>query len=128
MYTRRRDNAGSSPDARSEAMMPSTVLQFDPSSLALWFGLPGSQDADTNEIVSRAVNLTLHGRLDDLQDLYRLLIEHPQRQQALETRMLGSVSSIWHECRHFIDLVLTNHGGFRSRRYGTIYANLEYLI
>jgi hypothetical protein len=108
--------------------MPTTVLQFDPASLALWFGLPSSGDADVNGVMSLACNSAVLGDLDELRDLHREMVNHPNRDLRLENRVLGSVSSIWHESRHFIDMVLTNYGSFKTRRYAMMYANLATLV
>ena len=104
--------------------MPATVLHFDPASLALWFGLPSSGHRDFDEVIGTACNAAVSGDVDLLNELYSTLVGTARRDHRFEERLLGSVSSVWHESRPFVDLALSNYGAFKTRRYATIYANL----
>lgn len=99
------------------------VVQLDPSSLTVWFDpeLVGHLPGDVP--VGRAVQHSLWGDLDSLHELV-----DGSALDASRVRAIHLASAVWHEQRHFVDLVLTNHGAFRVRRFLMAYYQLSSLL
>lgn len=99
------------------------VVQLDPSSLTVWFDpeLVGHMAGDVS--VGRAVQYSLWGDLGRLHEL----VDGPSL-DASRVRAIHLASAVWHEQRHFVDLLLTNHGAFRVRRFLMAYYHLSSLL
>ena len=99
------------------------VLQLDPASLGMWYGLPTSGDENADRIRQKAINAALRG---DARQVAQAVSESDTEAGARRSAALAS--AMWHECRHFADIALTNFGIFKVRRYLTVYANLAQLL
>ncbi len=95
------------------------ILQLDPASLGLWFGLRGSGDQNADRVRLLAANAALRG---DAGQVAQAVSECETESRA--RRSAAIASTMWHECRHFADIALTNFGAFKIRRYLTVYANI----
>jgi hypothetical protein len=99
------------------------ILQFDPSSLTIWY--------DTHQIarmrgaaeIGKALDLALRGAESEL-------LEHIKSIDDVwvSTRASTIAAACWHERRHFVDFVLTNYGAFRMRQFFTVYLNFPAII
>jgi hypothetical protein len=98
------------------------VLQLDPATLSIWFNLElvaaGPEGATLTELVQKAV----FGDKNVINKIRAI------RDPKLAARAAHLVSCVWHEKRHFIDLVLSNYGALRVRQYFTIYLNTMRLL
>jgi hypothetical protein len=99
------------------------VVQLDPSTLTIWFDpeLVGHMPGDIP--VGSAVQYSLWGDLDALHELVDGAALDSNRVRAIHL-----ASAVWHEQRHFLDLLLTNHGAFRVRRFLMTYYHLESVL
>lgn len=97
------------------------VIQLDPSTLSLWCDttlIAAGPDGETlAEVVRKAVvgDDAVVGDIKALSDL------------SLATRAAHLVSCVWHEKRHFFDLMLSNYGAYRVREYFSLYLNMQVL-
>jgi hypothetical protein len=97
------------------------IAQLDPASMTMWID---------PELVSRGrpeVAEALHAAtLGDVHGVAELVasIDDPRRQG----RCGYLASAVWHEQRHFLDLLMTNYGAFRFRQFASIYVNIERLV
>jgi hypothetical protein len=92
-------------------------VRLDPASLCLWFDLTpfkgGSESNDLFELFKAAA-------LGPPDGVPSVLKAKPQ----LLDRGIRIASAVWHEKRHFLDLILTNYGAFRMRQFFEIYLNM----
>lgn len=99
-----------------------SFFQLDPASLTLWINsdLVGEHRSlgPIAELMEAAI------RNDDA-----ALVEIVESSEAKSrARMIALSGSIWHEKRHFLDLILTNYGAFRWRQFFEVAANLPQLL
>ena len=100
------------------------VLITDPASLTLWYDPQLiHQSAYAAEYLAEAVHDSMFG---DSTGLENMLTAAPSEEALI--RCASLVGSVWHEHRHFLDLVLTNYGAFRVRQFFTIYLNVSTII
>lgn len=97
-------------------MLP--VAQLDPSSLTLWLNPELVAAAPGGAEALQAADLAARG---DFSDVVSFVTELPDI--ASRTRSAHMASVVWHEQRHFVDLLLTNYGAFRVRQFFKLYAN-----
>jgi hypothetical protein len=99
------------------------ILQFDPSSLSIWY--------DTHVINRMRGNLEVGAALDfALRSRYSLLMSHIEDidDSWIKTRCATVATAVWHEKRHFLDYILTNYGAFRLRQFFLIYCNIPNIM
>ena len=99
------------------------VLQLDPASLSLWFNPEFIRRSSGALELQAAVWLAISGKVDELPG-YVSRIDAKR----LAVRAMTLASAVWHEQRHFLDLITTNFGAFRVRNYLSIYMNLQRLL
>jgi hypothetical protein len=90
---------------------------FDPASLAIWVdgSLVGKGENGADNL--RLLEYTLNGSMRDVQ---RHILELDR-----DRTVLAEIpSSIWHEKRHFVDILATNYGAFKFRQYSLFYASM----
>ncbi|MGI0017026.1 MAG: hypothetical protein ACREBU_26685 [Nitrososphaera sp.] len=91
------------------------IAALDPSSLALWFEPELLARRPDGDLVLEALIDTMFGK--DPAAVTR-------RTESNRTNFIAHVvSSIWHENRHFHDLILTNYGFARIWQFFSVYAN-----
>ncbi len=95
------------------------VCSLDPASLALWFepSLLIRPDDEESPALQRALQEAAFGDPKAAARSLATVTRSPVRAAAF-------VSCIWHEHRHFLDLVLTNYGAFRVRQFFKLYINM----
>lgn len=102
-------------------MMP--VAQMDPASLTMWldFSVCGRHPhwKAMQDAVLAAAGLDNDRAIESVENLPA----GPAR-----TRCVSLVSSIWHEQRHFLDLLLTNFGCFRVRQFTMLYEAVPFVF
>jgi hypothetical protein len=94
---------------------------LDPATLMMWID-PSMIDRGPRGRIPRLAAAVS----DDFALLKELMQELPNSETRF--RCVQLVSSIWHEKRHFVDLILTNYGAFRFRQYLSFYANSRALL
>jgi hypothetical protein len=99
------------------------TLHLDPTSLAVWFEPPTHGDYATRRLLSRVGELALLERHDEAEDLVAGIDDRIVRRAGVEL-----LSNVWHEQRHFVDLVLTNYGALRLRDHLLTYVNAGGLL
>jgi len=99
------------------------VAQLDPASLCLWYDPEMVSAAEGGEIFADAVH---QATFRDLEATIAAINKAPDAKTKI--RAVHLVSSIWHEYRHFLDLVLTNYGAFRLRLFTSIYTNTDVVL
>jgi hypothetical protein len=97
-------------------MMP--FAQLDPASLTIWYDPEHVHGGSNREALAEAVNHALNGDDDAAVTTVRAIDDETDKVHGINL-----VSSIWHERRHFLDLLLTNYGSFRLRQFIQLYAN-----
>jgi hypothetical protein len=99
------------------------VAALDAASYALWYDttLVIRGDGGGRES-AEAIHNAVFGDSTALKELIKELPE------AQATRCLLLASTIWHEQRHFVDLLLTNYGSQRFRQWSSLYLNQELLL
>lgn len=99
------------------------VAQLDPASLTLWYTPDLLHFGGAAEDAARPAAAALTGAvLEAVEGIERL----PPGATRVRAAHLASV--VWHEHRHFADLLLTNYGAFRVRQYLQAYANLHQVL
>jgi hypothetical protein len=93
------------------------VATLDPSTLALWFNPTYITDVDNAELCDTTFRLALGQQLTEYQSFYSKL------DSASRLYSANIASAIWHEKRHFLDLVLTNYGAYRVRQFFMVACN-----
>jgi hypothetical protein len=96
------------------------ILQFDPSSLTLWYDAQLIAKCRGSEALGLALERAVVGDDRGLQKLLAC-VDDPW----VQTRAANIASVVWHEKRHFLDFVLTNYGALRIRHFFEIYANVR---
>jgi len=99
-----------------------STVSLDPASLVLNFegSIFREQDGDwVNDMFTAACS--------DTPLLCSTLLDGPYDSPKVGLQA-SFASSIWHEKRHFLDLILTNYGAFRMRHFFQVYCNLGGLI
>ncbi len=94
------------------------VLQFDPSSLTLWYDAQLIGKCRGRRELGLALEYAIVGDDTSLVDLLSCIDD-----QWVQTRAANIASAVWHEKRHFLDFVLTNYGALRIRHFFEAYAN-----
>jgi hypothetical protein len=99
------------------------ILQFDPSSLTIWYDTHLIARMRGADDIGRALDLALRG--EDA-----ILAEHITaiEDEWVRARAATIAAACWHEKRHFIDFILTNYGALRIRQFFTLYLNLPALF
>jgi hypothetical protein len=93
-------------------------FQLDPATLTLWINLDLLSEQPNRAGIATVVDAT---RANDDAALLESVEALPN---AEKPRAIAIASSLWHEKRHFLDLILTNYGAFRFRQFFEIAANL----
>lgn len=91
---------------------------LDPSNLALYFDTSLIASGSSGHQIARAIHNCVFG---DVQGVYDNLNQIESYKDAM--RCMYLVSTIWHEQRHFLDLILTGYGGYIFRQFTTCYMN-----
>ncbi|HEV2803595.1 MAG TPA: hypothetical protein VGW57_01570 [Chthoniobacterales bacterium] len=99
------------------------VVQLDPATLCLWYDPELVSRVKGGEAVARAVHAAQFGDLTEVIDFISTIGD-----ERSAIRAVNLVSSVWHEHRHFLDLILTNYGAFRLRLYTSIYGNIDPIL
>lgn len=99
------------------------IAQLDPASLALWYTPDLLHFGGATEDASLAAVAALDGNVVDAAQTIARASAGPARVRAAH---LASV--VWHEHRHFADLLLTNYGAYRVRQYLLTYANMGHVF
>jgi hypothetical protein len=94
------------------------VLQFDPSSLTLWYDAHLIGMCRGRRELGLALEHAIVGDDPSLVDLLSCIDD-----EWVQTRAANIASTVWHEKRHFLDFVLTNYGALRIRHFFEAYAN-----
>ncbi len=98
------------------------VAQLDPASLTLWYNSTALSRSPNGHIYTAVIEQAINGdRADLMASIDGLPTEsRPRGVQLAET--------IWHEKRHFLDLLLTNYGAFRVRQFWRVYINMQSIL
>jgi tetratricopeptide (TPR) repeat protein len=99
------------------------IAQLDSSSLALWVNYEALNRSSNFTIYQAVLEAAARG---DWQALGRAL--ETARTRRTLVRAIHLASLIWHEQRHFLDLVLTNYGARRLRTHLSVHQNLRPLV
>jgi hypothetical protein len=99
------------------------VAALDPASLTLWYDTSAISGGPGGEQVAGAIHYSVFGDLDKLKTLIA-----DETDEAVRSRSIYFASTIWHEQRHFIDLLLTNYGAYRFRQFLSLYLNLPFIF
>lgn len=94
------------------------IAYLDPSSLSLWIDAEDFGGDETSEVAREAFFHTLFGNLEETAKAVSQL-----NKLSDIGHTLNLISSIWHEKRHFVDLILTNYGAYRIRQFFSVYIN-----
>ncbi|GAB2569404.1 hypothetical protein Aab01nite_07610 [Paractinoplanes abujensis] len=98
------------------------VLQFDPASLSIYYrGVPHRGDGPS--LLGEVVHEALLGRHAHAKQLVGAIPAEPVR-----IRAANLLSTVWHEQRHFVDVLLTNFGQSISRRFTSVLLNLPEIV
>jgi len=93
------------------------VATLDPSTLCLWLNPTPLTDATNVEQCFASLDLSRRADLSEYQSYYSGL---PSKAQDFSA---GIASAVWHEKRHFLDLILTNYGAYRVRQFFMVAVN-----
>jgi hypothetical protein len=95
---------------------------FDPSTLLINVDVPFLGSQQLPEIIEKPISdgLNWDGKTFDIRANWE--------KSADGDLYVQICSAIWHEKRHFLDYVLTNHGQFELRLYSQIYGNLSKIL
>src|ERR1700738_1085539 len=99
------------------------ILQFDPSSLSLWYDAHLIAKCRGSSVLGAALDYAYQGCDEHLQ-----LLVAATEDRWVAIRAANIASSVWHEKRHFVDFVLTNYGALRMRQFFEIYMNIPMLL
>jgi hypothetical protein len=99
------------------------IIQFDPSSLSIWYDTHLINRMRGNTEIGKAMDLALRSE-------YGSLISHVEGipDPWIRIRSATVATAVFHEKRHFLDFVLTNYGAFRLRQFFMVYCNLGAVI
>jgi hypothetical protein len=98
------------------------VAQLDPASLSLWYDTTLIIRSEGGRSLVEAAHFAVTSDFESLGQLVSSVSEESA------VRCLAVASTIWHEQRHFLDLVLTSYGGMRFRQFSSIYVNQTRLL
>jgi hypothetical protein len=99
------------------------IIQFDPSSLTLWYDTHLIARMRGSTEIGRALDLALRGADGELVEHIRSIDD-----SWVSTRAGTIAAACWHEKRHFVDFILTNYGALRMRQFFTVYLNLPEVL
>lgn len=91
---------------------------LDPSNLALYFDTSLIANGSSGEQITRAIHNCVFGNVKGIFENLNQIETHEDA-----VRCMYLVSTIWHEQRHFLDLILTSYGGYIFRQFATCYMN-----
>src|SRR5437773_11281178 len=97
-------------------MMP--VVQLDPASLTMWYNPELVHGGPYGKQIGEAVAQCIEG--DDVAAVNTL---RSVKDETARVHGISLISSVWHERRHFLDILLTNYGAFRLRQFILFYSN-----
>ena len=99
------------------------VIRLDPGSLTLWYDPQLIHQAPYGQELALATHYAMLGDRESL-------LEHLNsiKDETIKVKCIHVVSSVWHEQRHFLDLVLTNYGALRIRQFLLLYVNSAVLL
>jgi hypothetical protein len=97
-------------------------LSIDPATLFLTFQA-GGYATHSNEILQKCYEQASSGTPSSVNDTIRESAGSP-----MHDSYAHFVTTVWHEKRHFLDLVLTNYGASRTLEYFHVYTNLENVL
>src|SRR5580704_3073827 len=95
------------------------IIQFDPSSLTIWYDTHLIARMRGADEIGCALDLALRGEDKNLTSHIDGIEDEWTR-----TRAATLAAACWHEKRHFVDFVLTNYGALRVRQFFMVYLNL----
>lgn len=99
------------------------LASLDPANLALNIDVTILTGTETGKVISKAILCCASGDIKGFADNLDLLETKEEK-----ARCAYFASTIWHEQRHFIDLVLTNYGNYIFSQYTACYNNSQSLI
>jgi hypothetical protein len=99
------------------------IIQFDPSSLTLWYDTHLIARMRGSAEIGKALDLALRGADAELVDHIKSIDD-----SWVSTRASTIAVACWHEKRHFVDFLLTNYGAFRMRQFFSVYLNFPAVI
>ena len=91
---------------------------LDPSNLRLNIDITQISRGSSKEEITNAVYSCCFGDIKKFKNILTSIEKNEDKE-----RCVNLCSSIWHEQRHFLDLVLSNYGGYIFREYFTCYIN-----
>ena len=98
------------------------VLQLDPATLTLWCDTTLIASGPNGKALANLVKKAVLGAPTVVED-FRTIDD-----SVTKGRAANLISCVWHEKRHFIDLLLSNYGAFRIREYFKLYMNIPHLL
>jgi hypothetical protein len=98
-------------------------LQLDPSTFTLWANQTLLAECADDAELGTLVSLAYDHRYDDIKKFISLT-----PRQIVKDTSIRICSEVWHEKRHFLDLVLTNYGSFRWRQTYQTFSNFGSLV
>jgi hypothetical protein len=99
------------------------VIRLDPGSLSLWYDPQLIYQVHYGEQLAVATHHAMFGNRESLlEHLYSIVDE------TIRVKCIHLASSVWHEQRHFLDLILTNYGAMRIRQFLLLYVNSSLLL
>lgn len=96
---------------------------LDPSNLRLNLDLTQIAKGSSGKEIAIAISNCCFGNITEFNNSL-LSIDGKEDKE----KCVNLCSLIWHEQRHFLDLVLSNYGGYIFREYFTCYINIESVI
>ena len=99
------------------------VIRLDPGSLTLWYDPQHIHQAPYGEKLALATHYAMLGDSESL-----LAHLNSIEDETIKVKCIHLASSVWHEQRHFLDLILTNYGALRIRQFFLLYVNASLLL
>lgn len=99
------------------------VLALDPTSLTLNVETSQLAASGHGAVLSQVIRESYDGDVGALRHTLSQIDE-----PSLQARASHLATCVWHEKRHYLDLLLTNYGAIRIRNYFTLYSNQNYLL
>jgi hypothetical protein len=100
-----------------------SVATLDPSSLTLWVDFSQLAHSPAKEPIQEAWDIAFGSRPWEMASYLSTISE-----AEVAARCAHVMSSLWHEQRHFLDLLLTNYGAFRVRQFFELYINADFIL
>ena len=99
------------------------VIRLDPGSLTLWYDPQLLNQAPYGQDLAVTTHHAIFGNSESL-------LEHLNsiQDETIKVKCIHLASSVWHEQRHFLDLILTNYGALRLRQFFQLYVNSRLLL